>query len=86
MPNALSNSLWIYELSGSERMGSSVAGGGRVAGGRGVEDGVEDEVLCGRGVEDEVLCGRGVEDGLGDEGEGCECVVSDGELCLAVFC
>ncbi len=55
-------------------MGSSVAGGGRVVGGRGVEDEVEDEVLC----------GRGVEDGVEEEGEECEGVVSDGELCLAV--
>ena len=76
MPRALSNSLWIYELSGSERMGSSVAGGGRVVGGRGVEDEVEDEVLC----------GRGVEDGVEEEGEECEGAVSDGELSLAVCC
>ena len=54
---------------GSERMGSR---GARVAGGgRGVEDEVEGEVLCGRGRVEE-------------EGGECEGVVSDGELCLAV--
>ena len=58
---------------GSERMGSR---GARVAGGgRGVEGEVEDE------VEGEVLCGRGR---VEEEGEECEGVVSDGELCLAV--
>ena len=70
----------MYELSGSERMGSnfgaSVASDGRIVGGRGVEDEVEDEVLC----------GRGVEDGVEEEGEECEGAVSDGELCLAVCC
>ena len=58
---------------GSERMGSR---GARVAGGgRGVEGEVEDE------VEDEVLCGR---ERVEEEGEECEGVVSDGELCLVV--
>ena len=49
MPRALSNSFWIAELMGSDRIGSR---GARVAGGgRGVEGEVEDE------VEGEVLCG-----------------------------